>query len=255
MEPVKYELSGSVATITLNRPERLNAINRQTLAALSEYLEQTAASGARVLVLRGAGRAFCAGQDLEEARGGELDYEAHLEAYNRVFRQIRELPLPVVAAVQGVAAGAGMSLALAADYRLLSESAVFITAFARIGLAPDTGMTYTLPRLVGWGRAFELLALSPEVAAAEALELGLANRVVADEAFEEELQAVAGLLASGPTLVHSLIKKALDYSATHPAAEVLAYEAALQKLAGASHDHREGLAAFAEKRRPDFKGR
>ncbi|WP_457638272.1 enoyl-CoA hydratase/isomerase family protein [Oceanithermus sp.] len=254
MEPVLYEKKGSVGTITLNRPGRLNAFDRHLLARLDERLKFVAKDGVRVLVMRGSGRAFSAGQDLQEAGSGELDYEAHLRSYNRVFERIRNLPLPVIAAVHGVAAGAGMSLALAADYRLLAESAVLITAFARIGLAPDTGITYTLPRLVGWGKAFELLALSPEISAAEALDLGLANKVVPDEDFDAAIEKTAAIFASGPSLVYGLIKQALDFSAGHSAPEVLAFEAALQKRAGASNDHREGLAAFAEKRQPRFRG-
>lgn len=254
MEPVLYEKTGSIATITLNRPERLNALDRQVLARLSQLLQDIAESDARVLVICGSGRAFSAGQDLQEAGSGELDYEEHLQAYNRVFEQIRGLGIPVIAAVNGVAAGAGMSLALAADYRLLAESAVMITAFARIGLAPDTGMTYTLPRLVGWGKAYELLTLSPNISAAEALELGLANKVVPDGEFEVAVEEIASIYAGGPTLVYGLVKQALDYSASHSAAEVLAFEAAIQKLAGSSNDHREGLAAFAEKRPPRFGG-
>ena len=254
MEPVLVELKGNVATITLNRPEKLNALDSTTLRALAKALERVTASSARVLVLRGSGRAFCAGQDLEEAGGGELDYEAHLQLYNQVFLKLRSLPLPVLAAVNGVAAGAGMSLALAADLRLLSESAVFITAFSRIGLAPDTGMTYTLPRLVGWARAYELLALSPEVSAAAALQMGLANRVVPDGEFDEAVADLAAELSAGPTLVYALIKRALDYSAAHDMEQVLDFEARLQKLAGSSRDHREGLAAFAEKRPPEFNG-
>jgi len=255
MDPVTLERRESVAYLTLNRPEKLNALTRTTLDHLSARLGEVSGSDSRVLVLRGSGRAFSAGQDLQEASGGELDYEEHLQAYNRVFEQIRGLDIPVIAAVNGVAAGAGMSLSLAADYRILSASATFITAFARIGLAPDTGMTYTLPRLVGWGKAFELLALSPEITASQALSLGLANEVTPDADFEATVAQRAAEFASGPTLVYSLIKKALDYSASHSADEVLAYEAALQKLAGSSHDHREGLAAFVEKRPADFKGR
>lgn len=255
MEPVIFDRTGSIATIRFNRPDRLNALNRQVLSQLNEYLDAVSSSDARVLIIRGSGRAFSAGQDLQEAGSGQLDYEAHLGAYNRVFEQIRSLPMPVIAAVNGVAAGAGMSLALAADYRLLAESTVFITAFARIGLAPDTGMTYTLPRLVGWGRAFELLTLSPDIPASKALELGLANSVVPDDLFDKALEELAETYASGPTLVFSLVKKALDYSATNTAADVLSYEAALQKVAGSSGDHREGLKAFVEKRRPSFGGR
>ena len=255
MEPLITNKEGGVFFITLNRPDFLNAINRDLLSALSSALHEADAPDVRAVVIKGMGRAFCAGQDLKEASAGKLDYEKHLELYNEVFLQIRRLEKPVIAGVHGVAAGAGMSLALAADLRLLSYSASFITAFARIGLAPDTGITATLPRLVGMGKAFELLALSPEINAVQALELGLANRLVSDDEFEETLIRWSTEIANGPTLVYGLVKRALNSNRATTLEEAVALEAELQGIAGGSRDHQEGLAAFLGGRKPRFQGR
>ena len=241
--------------IALNRPKQLNALNQTLLASLDEALRRAADPSVRTVLLRGTGKAFCAGQDLREVEEGTLDYQEHLERYNRVVLKLRRLPKPVVASVGGVAAGAGMALALACDLRVLGESARMVTAFSRIGLVPDSGMTFTLPRTVGWGRAFELLALSPEIDAREALRLGLANRVVPDEDLQEAALGWARELASGPTKVYGLIKQALGEAAHLSLEEVLEIEAKLQKYAGAGEDHAEGLRAFLEKRAPRFQGR
>ncbi|WP_287372603.1 enoyl-CoA hydratase-related protein [Oceanithermus sp.] len=255
MEPVLTHQHDAVLEIALNRPDRLNALDRPLLEALGRALERAEDEAVRAVVLRGEGRAFSAGQDLREAAGGGLDYQAHLARYNRVVLQIRRLAKPVVAAVHGVAAGAGMALALAADLRVLGRETRLTTAFARIALVPDSGMTYTLPRTVGWGRAFELLALSPDLDAETALRLGLANRVVSEDAVFEEARGLAARLAAGPTRVYGLIKHALDESARLGLEEVLELEAQLQKLAGEGADHEEGVRAFLEKRAPRFQGR
>lgn len=255
MEHVLYRPQGNVLEIVLNRPDRLNALNAESLEALSDALAQAEDESVRAVLLRGEGRAFCAGQDLEEAGAGELDYQEHLQRYNRVVLQLRRLPKPVIAAVQGVAAGAGMALALACDLRILAEGAQMITAFSRIALVPDTGMTFNLPRMAGWGRAFELLALSPEIGAREAERLGLANRVVPDEELLEAARRWAQELASGPTRAYGLIKRGLNESAGLRLEDVLELEARLQKLAGEGEDHTEGVRAFLEKRAPSFRGR
>ncbi len=255
MDPVIHRTAGSVLEIALNRPDRLNALDEATLEALARALERAEDASVRAVLLRGEGRAFCAGQDLREAAGGALDYQAHLARYNRVVLQIRRLAKPVVAAVHGVAAGAGMALALAADLRVLGRDTRLTTAFARIALVPDSGMTYTLPRTVGWGGAFELLALSPDLSAEEAQRYGLANRVVDEERVLEEARALAARLAEGPTRIYGLIKHALDESARLGLEEVLELEAQLQKLAGEGADHEEGVRAFLEKRPPRFAGR
>jgi len=255
MEPVLTQRHGAVLEIVLNRPDRLNALDRGLLEALSEELERAEDETVRAVVLRGEGRAFSAGQDLREAAGGTLDYQEHLERYNRVVLQLRRLPKPVVAAIEGVAAGAGMALTLAADLRVAGRDAVFVTAFARIGLVPDSGMTFTLPRTVGWGRAFELLALSPEIPAERALELGLVNRLSEPGRARDEALALARELARGPTRAYALIKEGLNASARLGLEETLELEAQLQKVAGATADHREGVAAFLEKRAARFEGR
>lgn len=255
MDPVIHSIAGGVMEIALNRPERLNALDEATLESLSLALERAEDETVRAVLLRGEGRAFCAGQDLREAAEGELDYQEHLARYNRVVLQIRRLAKPVVAAVHGVAAGAGMALALAADLRVLGRETRLTTAFARIALVPDSGMTYTLPRSVGWGRAFELLALSPDLDAEEAQRYGLANLVVDEDLVFEEARGLAARLAEGPTRVYGLIKHALDESASLGLEEVLELEARLQKRAGEGADHREGVRAFLEKRAPRFRGR
>ncbi len=255
MEPVVAHREGAVLEIALNRPDRLNALDRATLQALSLALTQAEDDAVRAVVLRGEGRAFSAGQDLREAAGGELDYQEHLERYNRVVLQLRRLAKPVVAAVHGVAAGAGMALALACDLRVAGRATVLTTAFARIALVPDSGMTFTLPRTTGWGRAFELLALSPDLDAERARELGLVNFVVEEDAVVREARALAKRLARGPTRVYGLIKQGLDASARMGLEDVLELEAQLQKLAGEGRDHREGVQAFLEKREPRFEGR
>ncbi len=255
MDPVIHRIEGGVLEIALNRPDRLNALDEATLEALSRALELAENDGVRAVLLRGEGRAFCAGQDLREAAGGELDYQEHLGRYNRVLLQIRRLDKPVIAAVHGVAAGAGMALALAADLRVMGRETRLTTAFARIALVPDSGMTYTLPRTVGWGRAFELLALSPDLDAERARELGLVNFVVEEDAVAREALALAHRLAEGPTRVYGLIKRGLDAGSRMGIEEVLELESRLQKLAGEGRDHREGVQAFLEKRTPRFEGR
>lgn len=255
MEPVFSQRHDAVLEIVLNRPDRLNALDEATLEALARALERAEDASVRAVLLRGEGRAFSAGQDLREAGAGGLDYQEHLRRYNRVVLQLRRLAKPVVAAVHGVAAGAGLALALACDVRVLGRDTRLTTAFARIALVPDSGMTYTLPRTVGWGRAFELLALSPELSAEEAQRYGLANRVVDEERVLEEARALAARLAEGPTRVYGLIKHALDESARLGLEEVLELEAQLQKLAGEGADHEEGVRAFLEKRPPRFVGR
>jgi 2-(1,2-epoxy-1,2-dihydrophenyl)acetyl-CoA isomerase len=255
MATVETLASGAVLTVRLTRPERLNALNRELLEELSAALSRAEADDVRAVLLTGGERAFSAGQDLTEAAEGALDYAEHLTRYNRVVLQIRRLPKPVVAALGGVAAGAGLALALACDLRIAAEGTRLMTAFSRIALVPDSGMTFTLPRTVGWGRAFELLALSPELDAREALTLGLVNRVVPASELESAALEWARELAAGPTRVYGLIKQALNESARLGLEEVLELEAQLQKLAGAGADHREGVRAFLEKRAASFEGR
>ncbi len=254
METVLSRLDEGILTLTLNRPDSLNAFNRDMLARLTEALTADALRPeVRVVVLTGAGRGFCTGQDLGEERTGAIA-EAVVSRYNPLIAAVTELEKPVVAAVNGPAAGAGLALALACDLRIASADAVFVTAFTRIGLAADSGICYFLPRLVGLAKAFELLALSPRIDAAEALRLGLVNRVVPGEALEEEVRALAAELARGPTRALGLVKRGLRLGSQSTLEDTLALEARLQEEASRTADYQEGVRAFREKRQPRFQG-
>jgi 2-(1,2-epoxy-1,2-dihydrophenyl)acetyl-CoA isomerase len=249
--------SGGVATITLNRPAALNALTipmkEQLLAALDEAGRDPAV---RAVVLTGSGRAFCAGQDLRERLAPDppsFDDELRLR-YNPIVRAIRDLSQPVIAAVNGVAAGAGASLAFACDLRIAAEEASFVLAFGRIGLVPDTGATWTLPRLVGAARAAEIALLGEVVSAADAVRIGLISRVVPASDLAAEAAAMAGRLAGlapgATTATKRLLARAFDLKLD----EALEAEAEAQAAAGSHPDHAEGLAAFVEKRPPRFGG-
>lgn len=254
---VLSKVDAGVLTLTLNRPDALNAATDPLLEQLLQGLRGAEHEAkVRVIVITGAGRAFCAGQDLQAVQGRQISFKAHLEkTYNQVISRIRSLEKPVLAAVNGVAAGAGFSLVLACDLRIASSEASFVPAFSKIGLVPDSGMSYHLPRLVGYQKAFELLVTSPRLSAEEALALGLVERVVGAGEFQAAVQALAGQLAAGPTKAFGLTKRALQRNATATLAEALAYEAMLQEIAGRTEDYKEGTRAFREKRAPDFKGR
>jgi 2-(1,2-epoxy-1,2-dihydrophenyl)acetyl-CoA isomerase len=255
-DTIIVEQDGGVMTITLNRPDVLNAVNDQMARELHDALRQAARDSAvRCLVVTGAGRGFCSGQDLRGRGAGDLSYRAHLRAtYNPIILLLRTVEKPVIAAVNGVAAGAGMSLALSADIRIASEKASFIEVFARVGLVPDSGSTYLLTRLVGLGKALELCYMADPVDAPEALRLGLVNRVVPHEELMPAATGLAGRLAAGPTKAYGLTKRALNYGLSAPLDASLEYEAHLQEIAGRSADHREGVAAFLEKRAPKYEG-
>jgi len=226
--------------------------------AMREALESLAGDRAvRAVILTGAGRAFCAGQDLaerDEPDAAPLEVEVR-ERYNPIIRALRSMGQPVIAAVNGVAAGAGASLAFACDLRIAAEGARFVLAFGRIGLVPDSGATWFLPRLVGPAKAAELALVGDQVDAAEALRLGLVSRVVPGDRLMDEARELAGRLAEGAPLALALTKTALQRSMTIDLNEALEGEAKLQGMAGASADHAEGLAAFREKRPPRFTGR
>ena len=246
-----------VRTLTLDRPDALNALDRELKDVLLAALRGAARDRTvRTVVLTGAGRAFCAGQDLRE-RGGpaapSLADELR-ERYIPIVEALHRLEKPVVAAVNGVAAGAGFSLALACDLRVMAETASFISAFGRIGLVPDSGLSWFLPRLVGPARAAEIIFTTDPVDAVTAERIGLVDRVVPAEVCLAEAQALAARLAMGAPIAIGLAKRSLAFSLEHDLAASLAFEADLQGIAGRSADHAEGVAAFGEKRPPKFVG-
>ena len=245
-----------VTTITLNRPDSLNALNATMRRELLDALKAAARDAeVRAVVLTGAGRGFCSGADLRGG-AGERQFRKVLETeYNPLIRAIRELPKPVVAAVNGVAAGAGVSLALACDLVYAADEARFLLAFARIGLVPDSGATRTYVRALGRHRAAELAFTGDPLGAREAAEAGLINGVVPAEELAAHAGAIARRLAAGATAAIGLTKRLVNAAEDASLAETLTLEAALQELAGRTADHAEGLAAFAEKRDPRFRGR
>lgn len=254
-QEVLTDLARGVATITLNRPAALNAMTftmkGQLLAALHDAAQDPSV---RAIVLTGAGRAFCAGQDLRERLDPDappLDDELTVR-YNPIIKAIRTAPQPVIAAVNGVAAGAGASLAFACDLRIAADSASFVLAFGRIGLVPDSGATWTLPRLVGAARAAEIALLGQPVTAADALRIGLVSRVVAAEELAAEAAAMAAGIADLAPGATTLTKHLLGMAFDHELDAALAAEAEAQGLAGRHPDHAEGLAAFVGKRAPRF---
>ena len=259
-EHILSEVDQGVAIITLNRPDVLNSFNR-TMAVEVRQALSTAAGDAKVraVLVTGAGRAFCAGQDLAEAmpKEGPLPDLGDIVArgYNPIVRTIRQIEKPVVCAVNGVAAGAGANLAFACDFVLAASEATFVQSFSKIGLVPDTGGTFILPRLVGHARATALMMLADKVTAAEAVAMGLIHRAVEGGRLMDEATALARLLATRPTRGLALIKRALNASATNGLDEQLALEAQLQAEAGSTEDYREGVRAFLEKRAPVFIGR
>ena len=261
-DPVVLSIRDGVATVTLNRPAAMNSLDVATKVALRDTVQRVAEDPAvRCVVLTGTGRAFCVGQDLKEHIGllesGRDDVlgTTVAEHYNPTVLALATMPKPVIAAVNGVAAGAGSSLAFACDYRLVADTAGFNLAFAGIGLSCDTGSSWTLPRLVGRAKALELLFQPRTIGAEEALSLGLASRVVAADALAEEAAAFAATLAAGPTVAFASIRSAVDFSATHGFAESLANEGRLMDLTGATQDHRDAVAAFVAKQPPVFHGR
>ncbi len=254
-QKLQLDTRGAALRIALNRPEVLNALDLELLDELADALAGPAAEpGVRAVMLTGAGRGFCAGADLGATRM-DADIGTLLERhYHPVVRGIAALSKPVVAAVNGVAAGAGLSLALACDVRYASQSAAFVLGFTGIALALDAGASFYLPRLIGTGRAYEMALSNRKVAADEAFALGLAERVLPAEGFEEAVFDAVAALAAGPTAAFGLIKAELSAATTNGLEAQLAFEARSQAAAAATRDAAEGIAAFSEKRPPRFEG-
>lgn len=259
-ETLLYSVVDGVCTITLNRPEVFNAVNEQMKRELNEAMKSAEKDAAiRCLVLRGAGeKAFCSGQDLKEHSGkeGKRSLKESLEKmYNPLIRKMRTMEKPVIGMINGVAAGAGMSIALACDMRIMADTARLIEVFVRIGLVPDSGSHWFLPRLVGMAKAFEYAALGQDISAAEAERVGLVNKVVTAGELEATTMDLARQLAKAPTRAIGLIKRTLNKSLATDLDSLLDYEAIIQEAASQTEDHKEGVSAFLEKRPAQFKGR
>ncbi|MEW6469521.1 MAG: enoyl-CoA hydratase-related protein [Bacteroidota bacterium] len=257
MEYIKTGITGKVFKIILNRPEKYNSFIREMALQMQQALDQAAEDkNVRCIYITGEGKAFHAGQDLAEAldpQGPGLK-NIVLEHYNPIITRIREIEKPVVCAVNGAAAGAGANIALACDVVIAASSAYFVQAFSRIGLIPDSGGTFFLPRLVGFGKASALMMLGDKVPAQEALQMGMIYKVYDDARLQEEALAIAATLSEMPTKGIGLTKRLLNKSMTNPLAEQLVQEGIEQVNAADSYDYREGVKAFLEKRKPVFRG-
>lgn len=259
-EDIQFSLRDGIARLTLNRPDKLNSFTARMHGEVAHALDQVERESARVLLITGAGRGFCAGQDLSERRtapgAAPVDLGETVETYYApLVRRLHAMPLPVVVGVNGVAAGAGANLALAGDIVIAKESASFIEAFCRLGLIPDTGGTYVLPRLVGRARALGMALLGDRISARQAEQWGLIWQCVADDAYEETLERLVRHFASAPTKGLAYTKRALHASLDHTLDEQLALEVQMMRELGRSEDYAEGVAAFLDKREPRFRGR
>lgn len=256
-ETILYEIENGVATLTLNRPEVFNAFNEQLSADVNDALRKTAKDkNVRVLVITGSGKAFCSGQDLKSIAGSKersLSDSLH-KRYNPMIRAIRNLPIPVICKLNGVAAGAGCSLALACDMIVASDNASLIEVFVHVGLVLDSGSSYFLPRLVGSTRAFELSTMGSKVSAQQAFDWGIINRVTTLENLDAEVAKLTDYYSKAPTKAIALMKKMLNKSFQSDLDSMLEYETYCQEIAGKSNDYKEGVTAFNEKRKADFKG-
>ncbi len=257
MSSILLSIENGIATITLNRPDKLNSFNREMALLLQQILDDCASDqSVRCIVLTGAGKGFCAGQDLAEVvdPNGPGMQRILSEHYNPIIERIRNLQKPVLAAVNGVAAGAGANLAFACDIVISISSASFIQAFSKIGLIPDSGGTYTLPRLIGFQRASALMMLGDKVGAEEALKMGMLYKVFDESIFIDETKKIATTLAQMPTKALAYIKEALNESSINNLTQQLALEDQLQQKAAATNDFKEGVDAFLAKRAPIYKG-
>lgn len=256
MSSILFEIKNAVGFITLNRPDKYNAFNREMALLMQEKLNDCKSKEVRCVCITGSGKAFSSGQDLEEVADPNGPDVTNIlsEHYNPIIKQIRTLEKPVVAAVNGVAAGAGANIALCCDVVVASSSASFIQAFSKIGLIPDSGGTYFLPRLIGWQKASALFMLGDKVSATDAERMGMIYKFFADDIFQQEAFKIAETLAQMPTKGLALTKQALNNSFINNYEEQLHDEELLQEKAGNSFDYKEGVQAFLEKRKPDFKG-
>jgi 2-(1,2-epoxy-1,2-dihydrophenyl)acetyl-CoA isomerase len=257
MSSILFEIKNAVAIVTLNRPEKFNAFNREMTLMLQKILDDCAADkNIRCIYLTGNGKAFCAGQDLSELiEPNAPSFNKILsEHYNPIIARIRNIEKPVVCAVNGVAAGAGANIALCCDVVIASVSASFIQAFSKIGLIPDSGGTFFLPRLIGFQKASALMMLGDKVSATDAEKMGMVYKIFSDEIFTEESMKIAITLSQMPTKGLALIKQALNFSFNNSLEKQLHTEDKLQYTAANTHDYNEGLNAFLEKRSPHFKG-
>jgi 2-(1,2-epoxy-1,2-dihydrophenyl)acetyl-CoA isomerase len=257
MSSIQFEVQNGVGIIRLNRPEVYNSFNREMALDLQAKLDECEDNDSvRAIYITGEGKAFCAGQDLQEVTdpdGPELTAIV-TEHYNPIIERLRNIEKPIVGAVNGVAAGAGANIALACDICVATESASFIQAFSKIGLIPDSGGTFTLPRLIGLQRASALMMLGDKVGAIEATQMGMIYKSFSDDTFKEESLKIAQKLAVMPTKGIGLTKRALNLSMISDMSTQLKTEGELQTMAGETYDYNEGVAAFLEKRKPDFKG-
>lgn len=258
MPSILFEVKDSIAVITLNRPEKFNAFNREMALLLQEKLDECKDDDSiRCVYITGAGKAFSAGQDITEITGENSLGMNHIlsEHYNPIVSRITHLEKPVVAAVNGVAAGAAANIALCCDVVVASTAASFVQAFSKIGLIPDSGGTYFLPRLIGWQKASALMMLAEKVDAVAAAQMGMIYRYFDEAVFEQEAMKIAATLAQMPTQALAYTKTALHWAFTHTLHEQLMNEDKLQQRAAQTEDFKEGLQAFLEKRKPNFKGK
>ena len=255
---IELKIENNVAWISLNRPEVFNSFNREMALLLQKTLDDcNTDANVRAIVITGNGKAFCAGQDLKEVTDPELNpgFRKILEEhYNPIILKIRNIEKPIIAAVNGVAAGAGANIALACDFVIATEHTSFIQAFSKIGLIPDSAGTFFLPRIIGLQRATALMMLGNKVTADEAFQMGLIYKIVPISFFEEEVMAIASTLAKMPTKALGLTKRLLNQSMNNNLEQQLALESDLQIEASSTNDYKEGVTAFVEKRKPEFKG-
>ncbi|MFN2440344.1 MAG: enoyl-CoA hydratase-related protein [Chitinophagaceae bacterium] len=256
MPSILFEINNSIAHITLNRPDKYNAFNSEMALLMQQKLDECKGNEVRCVLITGAGKAFSSGQDLDEVvdPNGPKIHSILDENFNPIVIRIRRLEKPVLAAVNGVAAGAGANIALCCDVVVAATAASFIQAFSKIGLIPDTGGTYFLPRLIGWQKASALMMLGDKVSAEEAERMGMVYKVFSDDIFQQEALKIAATLAQMPTKGLAFTKQALNHSLINNYEDQLHDEEIIQQRAGSTYDYKEGVQAFLEKRKPHFKG-